>query len=221
MKRLWIVPIALLGLTAFPLGATAAGNCSSQNAAPEKASTSFFSSDNANANWSKTTAPPTDTDSWSIELTVGPANPTGFAGACLRGFEGLPAPENAPSFDFKSSAIGPSGGSPRLVVEFSDGGNIQLRPLAWADGVWMKEGLDLGPTTTDWDNSGGICGFRYEQPYQVVKACHAGTTMTGVFMVTDSGWLYSTGYTNWIDNIQFYGQCFTAPGSTNDSKNSC
>jgi len=222
MKRLWILPITFLAIAASQVGVAAAGNsCSSEKADPNTASISFFSSQNANANWTKTEPPPGDTDPWSVELTVGPANPTGFAGACLRGFEGLPAPPNAPSYDFKSSTIGPSLGSPRLVVEFSDGGNIQLRPLFWLDGVWIKEGLDIGPTMLDWDNSGGSCGFLYEQHYQVVKACHTGFNITQVFVVSDSGAAYPNGYTNWIDNIQFYGTCFTVPGSTNNSKNGC
>jgi len=81
-----------------------------------------------------------------------------------------------------STVTGASGGSPRLVIVFSDGGNINLRPLAWVANAWTREGS--GTTTSDWDNSGGTCGFLYEQTYDVVTACHTGTTVAAAFVVT-------------------------------------
>src|SRR6516164_2448011 len=40
------------------------------------------------------------------------------------------------SFDFNANQTGGSGGSPRMVVQFSDGGNGQLRPLTWTANTW-------------------------------------------------------------------------------------
>ena len=42
-----------------------------------------------------------------------------------------PSSITALSFDFKPNQTGSSGGSPRMVVQFSDGGNGDLRPLSW------------------------------------------------------------------------------------------
>ncbi len=88
--------------------------------------------------------------------------PVNFAGIDLHHEEGRPAPEEAPSFDFYSSDTGPSLGSPRLVVRFSDGGRGELRPLAWERDVWTTVG---GPDN-NWDNIGGNCGpFLFQVTY--------------------------------------------------------
>jgi hypothetical protein len=106
------------------------------------------------------------------------------------------------------------GGSPRLVVTFSDGGNGQLRPLTWAAGTWATE--DGIATGTDWDNAGGTCGFAYGTTWTAIKACHAGARITAIFVVNDSGWLYPpAGEQVILDNITVNDVVASGP-NTND-----
>lgn len=120
------------------------------------------------------------------------------------------------SYDFKPNQTGGSGGSPRLVVQFSDGGDGSLRPLAWVAGTWMHED---GMVSTDWDNRGGTCGFVYETTWAAIKACHAGATITGIFAVNDSGWLYPpAGEEVVLDNVTVNDQVASGPGNEKKDK---
>ena len=166
-------------------------------------SASFFHGGAGQANWSHDTS--NDSDAFSIRLSV-PDNAS-YAGIDLHHVAGQSAPATAPSFDFMTTSSGPSGGSPRLHINFSDGGSIDLRPLAWVADTWTHE----DGNSTDWDNNGGTCGFLYEQSYATVVACHSGATVTSAYVVTDSGWLYPNGYVNYIDNIQYNGTVLSQP----------
>jgi hypothetical protein len=182
----------------------------------------FFHSANAEARWAHfTPAPPGDPDTWSIKLRLGTTPgtcPVGdfscYAGADFPGLAG-PPPAQGPSFDFFSTVgagFGLSGGSPRLVMVFSDSTNtnpsdLSLRPLAWTPNQWTTED---GSTLPDWDNRGGTCGSLYEAAYSVGIACHPGTTVTDVFVVTDSSWLNGP-YTHYIDNIRYGSSLITSP----------
>lgn len=168
------------------------------------------------AHWTNTDS--NDTDRFSVELEVpeGGTPADGFSSFAGINFHHVPPqpPANAPSFDFKADRSGASGGSPRLVMVFSDGGNINLRPLTWVQDTWISEG---GPNPTpdpsaptNWDSVGGPCVFRFEQTYQAALACHPGATVTDAFIVTDSGWLGAP-YKNWIDNIQYGGKTISQP----------
>ena len=120
------------------------------------------------------------------------------------------------SYDFKANQTGGSGGSPRLVIQFSDGGDASLRLLVWVAGAWMHED---GMTSTDWDNRGGTCGFVYETTWSAIKACHLGTTVTGIFAVNDSGWLYPpAGETVVLDNVTVNDQVASGPGKQKKDK---
>lgn len=120
-----------------------------------------------------------------------------------------PSSITALSFDFNPNQTGPSGGSPRMVVQFSDGGDGELRPLAWAANTWTH--LD-GMTGNNWDNNGGSCGFVYATTWTTVMACHAGETITSIFVVNDSGWEYpSTGEQVILDNITVNKMIATGP----------
>lgn len=183
-------------------------------------SVSFFSGHigpvgNGSAHWTNTTS--NDDDPFSIEIDVPeggtPAN--GYSSFAGINFHHVPpaAPVNPPSFDFKADRSGASGGSPRLVMLFSDGGNINLRPLTWVQDTWVSEGPDPTPdplAATNWESNGGTCGFLYEMTYESVKACHAAATVTAAFIVSDSGWLNAP-YKNWIDNIQYDGKVISQP----------
>ena len=176
---------------------------------------------NGQARWTNTDS--NDADPFSVELSVPegftqvdpdgtPHFFTSFAGINFHHVPPAP-PANPPSFDFKTDRTGASDGSPRLVMIFSDGGNINLRPLTWEQDKWISEGP--GNTSdpafvNNWESNGGTCGFVYEQPYDVVLGCHAGQTITDAFIVTDSGWANAP-YKNWIDNIQYGGTTISQP----------
>lgn len=120
-----------------------------------------------------------------------------------------PTSITALSFDFYANQTGGSGGSPRMVVQFSDGGDGELRPLAWIANTWTTEN---GMTSSDWDNQGGTCGFRYETTWAAVMGCHAGATISAIYVVNDSGWLYpATGETVTLDNITVNDITATGP----------
>jgi hypothetical protein len=117
------------------------------------------------------------------------------------------------SFDFNANQTGASGGSPRMVVQFSDGGNGQLRPLTWTANTWTT--VD-GMSGNNWDNSGGSGGFVYGTSWSGILACHPGATITGIFVVNDSGWLYpNTGEQVTLDNIMVNTLIATGPGNNN------
>jgi len=133
-----------------------------------------------------------------------------YAGADLNGVAGTP-PTTPPSYDYYSTVSGPSGGSPRLVMIFSDNGDMELRPLTWVAGVWAHE----SGSTTDWDVNGGTCGFLYAATYNAGLLCHTGKTVTDVFVVTDSAWQLTNpnGYTHYIDDISYGSTFITSPQS--------
>jgi len=169
-------------------------------------SESFFAYGNASAHWDN--SQDADDDGFSQVYEVNDA--TSYAGTTLHHVEGLPAPADPPSFDFKTSQDGnPSVGSPRLVIVFADGGNIQLRPLFW-DSSWTHE----DGNSNDWDNYGGTCGFRYERSYEEVKACHPDQLVTAAFIVTDAPY---APYKVWIDNVQYDGKTISQPSDNNNS----
>ncbi len=115
---------------------------------------------------------------------------TTYGGAELVGGPTDPTALTSISFSYKPNASGAGGGSPRLVIEFSDGGSADLRPLNWTAGVWeLVDGLTLSGNA-GWDNNGGTCGFVYNTSWAAVLACHAGTSITSIFLVNDSGWLH-------------------------------
>jgi hypothetical protein len=170
---------------------------------------------NGSAHWTNGDSNDSDRFSMELEIPEGGTPADGFSSFAGINFHHVPpvAPANAPSFDFKADRTGPSGGSPRLVILFSDGGNINLRPLEWVQDKWISEGPGDTPDAaaeTNWDNNGGTCGFLFEQKYQTVLACHAAAIVTGAFIVSDSGWLEAL-YTNWIDNIQYDGKTISQP----------
>ena len=186
------------------VGAMAAALCALP-AAASAATThiSFFSGGTSSVAWENfTPAAPGSTEPQSIKLQVHATSASDFddfAGVQLLGVAGA-APATAPSYDFISNQTGGSGGSPRLVMEFSDGGDMELRPLSLTAGSWVHE----SGASNDWDNHGGSCGFLFETSYPAALACHTGATVTAVFAVNDSGWLYpGSDLTFHLDNIAY------------------
>ena len=82
-------------------------------------------------------------------------------------------------------------------MQFSDGGDMQLRPLTWTN-QWVHE----DGSSTDWDVHSPTCPFLYETTYAIGLACHAGASVTSAYVVSDSGWVNGP-YVNWIDNLRY------------------
>jgi hypothetical protein len=90
-----------------------------------------------------------------------------FGGAALVHLLSDPEDVDVLSFDFKADTTGASGGSPRLVVAFSDGSFPNLRPLA------LTSGLDdrRRDERRDWDDQGGTCGSQFAVTWETIKGC--------------------------------------------------
>jgi hypothetical protein len=175
-----------------------AGSASAADQGHAPATLSFFSGGGgANAHWQHDTADaPNDDNQQDIEINTTTA-PNGFAGVTVHHVAGTPtAAYPNSSFDVKSDFTGPSLGSPRLVIQFSDGGRAELRPLTDTTS-WQTV------SDPNWDNNGGTCGFVFETTWSVIQACHAGTFVTDVFLVADP-----YGHTHWIDNLNTAGKVF-------------
>src|SRR3984893_1384488 len=138
--RAWILVLPAVALL-FALGA--------RPALADSPPVTFFHFGDADARWVHfTPTPPGDPDTWSIRLLINSSPATcpppnyincPYAGAELHGVAG-PPPATPPAFDFYATVGGVSGGSPRLHLDFSDGGNMELRPVAWVANVWTHEG---------------------------------------------------------------------------------
>lgn len=205
IRRVWLyfAAGALAALAFVPAGASAHTGIS----------ISFFAGAdgpvaNGSAHWTNTES--ADPDGFSVQLDVpeGTGAPnffSSFAGIDIHHVLST-APKTAPAFDFKADKTAASGGSPRLVIVFSDGGDMELRPLAWTANTWTHE----DGNSSDWDVHSRTCPFLFETTYAAGVACHAGGTVTDAFIVSDSGWL-SAPYTNFIDNIQYDGTTISQP----------
>jgi hypothetical protein len=123
----------------------------------------------------------------SAACTVGPGCAWGvtYGGAELIGAPTDPNAFTHLSFSYKPSVNGSSGGSPRLILKFSDNGDAELRPLTWIAGQWAT--VD-GLTGTNWDSNGGSCGYRYAVDWTTALACHPNATITEIDIINDSGW---------------------------------
>jgi hypothetical protein len=169
------------GLNTGPLAALAAAvavvaipSAFAADQADAPATLDFFSSGGgAHAGWTA------DSGSRALEIHV---TETGYAGAEVHAAAGLSTSSvQGASYELKAAAPGPSLGSPRLVIRFSDGGSAQLRPLAWTT-TWQRVG------DPNWDNRGGSCGpFRFQTTWRVIQSCHAGTSIVDEYLTTDPG----------------------------------
>lgn len=196
------VPTRILrrsAIAAASVGSIAMAAAPAATAAPPS-KVSFFTEGTGTASWEKDS--PGDK---VIALTV--ADATSYAGVEL---EGAPAtlPADEPSFAFSSSVSGDSGGSPRLVVRWADGGTSALRPLTWTADTWSTV------TGSLWEDNTGCTEGSYNLSYAQVQTCHAGDTIAAVYVVTDSGWVTNP-YTHSIDDIVFGDITVSEPGGGN------
>lgn len=172
----------------------------------------FFSGQQSHANW--TTPDSVDPNRMSILFDVGPATSIAYAGFDLNHVEGTPPPANEPGFFHKEDRDGQSGGSPRLVFLFSNG-NMYLRPDQWSQS-WQEVGNDNDDG--NWDVNGGACGFKFDVTYAEALQCFPNALLVDVFMVSDSTFLYPTGYLNWVDQLQYSGFTYSHAGDNNNSQ---
>ena len=189
-----------------------AGSASAERTKPN---IHFFSGPQSDAHWTPKDSSDNDKNGMSIELEVGPATAgLTYAGWEFNHVEATPAPTREPYFFHKEDRETASGGSPRLVIVFPNG-NIQLRPDQWSTS-WQKVGE--GDNDGNWDVYGGGCGFRYDVTYQEALACFPDALVQEVFMVSDSNWMpdKATGYTNWVDQIQYNGFVYSHPSDNNN-----
>jgi hypothetical protein len=146
--------------------------------------------------------PPGETDPSVLDLSVSGTAGGGFDIASSARFTGFSRalPASSPSYDFRASESGPSGGSPRLTLRLSNGGG-ELRPTTVTAGQWTH--MD---GQSSWDSYGGACGYRTELSYAELLACHPGETVFGLELWNDSGWLYQNGYQVFVDNVTYNGE---------------
>ena len=186
-------------------------------AAPRtKPNISFFSGSQSDAHW--TPLESSDPNRMSIELEVGPIDSFGYAGFVLNRVEGTFPPEVEPGYWHKEDrASAATGGSPRLVLQFSDG-SMYLRPDNWSTD-WQEVGNDQDDG--NWDVLNKPCATgTFDREYEEALACFAGQSLVSVFMVTDSNWMAdkADGYTNWIDQLQYDGFEYSHASDNNNSQ---
>jgi hypothetical protein len=167
-------------------------------AAPKPSLGGFFAGGNGSAGWTKDV--PHGSDQFTIRLAVPDAD--SYAGVEIK-HVGEDVPSTAPSFQFMEEGTA-SGGSPRLVIEGSNG--CVATEYALVDG-----GTSYSPgwhTAGQWDLMGS-CGYTYNASYADVQAAFADAAVESVFVVSDS---YGGGHTDYVDDIQYDGTTFSAPG---------
>ena len=182
----------------------------------------FFSGAQDDAHW--TPLDSSDGDRMSIELEVGPfaTGGVGHAGLEFNHVEGRPAPVEEPYFWHKEDRESPaSGGSPRLSIIFANGGVLDLRPDEWSQ-EWRKVGgEDEHGEQGNWDVRNHVCPTgMFDAEYEQVRPCFDGIPVADVILVTDSNWMPDkmSGYTNWVDQIQYDGFVFSHARDNNNSQ---
>ena len=195
-----VASVALLGAAGLvaPAHATNAAHPPNNNKAE------FFVGGDGTAGW-------VNSDGGKVAQLSSPDGGS-YAGFQGRGIDGVNvAGITALSYDFRVTTpgwTGGGGGSPRLVVEFSDGGDIALTPVtSLTSGQWVHMDAITGAV----DSSGGTCGYRYQATWTDAAACHSGTTVVEAFVVNDSGWLAPL--TLQVDNVTLNTSVYSGPGS--------
>ena len=172
----------------------------------------FVTSGNATARWIEDPSPvPGASDNKAIELTVTARSAIDFNDAAWVTFQGFgpAAPTTPPAFLYKVSEAGPSGGSVRFVMRFSDGGFGFLRPVTVQAGSWQL----ANGATDDWESTGGQgCASSTSLTYVRMLTCHPNANVTSVEIINDSGWLHAGHpFTALVDYISYGGEVVTVP----------
>lgn len=137
-----------------------------------------------------------------------------YAGMTLPGLDGKTLPQiSALSYDFAvqtPSWSSGGGGSPRLVLTLSDGGNVQLdTPAAVTTGTWVHLNAISG-AVDNVNGTGESCGT-YQITWRTAVTCHAGARIIDAFIVNDSGWEAPSGFDVWVDNMTLNRTVFSQP----------
>lgn len=185
--------------------------------------TSVYSGFGGSAAWTAGADPfvPSDTDGRVLDLnspqTCSAAN--GYANCSFAGFTlsqmngSTLAGISALNYEFAVQTPGWSaagGGSPRLILFLSDGGNVQLdsEGAVLTTGTWVH--LDAVTGVVDNTNgTGESCGATIS--WSAAVSCHGAATVTSGAIVNDSGWVAPSGFDVWVDNVDLNGTVVSAP----------
>ena len=137
-----------------------------------------------------------------------------YAGMTLWGLDGLSlGGVSALSYDFAVQTPGWSsggGGSPRLVLVLSDGGQVQLdTPATVTTGTWVH--LDAISGAVDNVNGTNESCATYQISWSAAVSCHGAATIVDAFIINDSGWEASSGLDIWVDNMTLNHTVISAP----------
>jgi hypothetical protein len=217
MKRLLgpLLAAAVIMLVGAPLALSDNGTASP--------TLSFFSGGGgAHADWLATSdQPPGDTDNQAIRLLTTTAS-NGFAGILVHHVTGIPVasfPDS--SFWLKAPPNNISGatlGSPRLVVEFQNAagegdGNAELDQNLRGTG-WQQVSDVSDYPNSGWDIHSATCPFMYHKKWSVAQSCHAGDTVSSVFLVADPYGIFHL-----IDDLNVDGKTFTSAADNGQGNN--
>jgi hypothetical protein len=214
MKRL-LWPL-LAAMTALLVGASVA-LASSGNASP---TLSFFSGGGgAHADWVATSdQPPGDTDNQAINLITTTAS-NGYAGIMFHHVAGIPAASFPDSYFWVKAPMGPTLGSPRLVVEFqtpagTPDGDAQLDQVARETSDWEKVSDVSDYPNSGWDIHSAACPFLSHQKWSVAQSCHVGDVVSSVFLAADP-----YGISHRIDDISVDNKLFSSAADNGNGNN--
>lgn len=196
---------ALLAVGAAGAGAKGAGGNNGQKAA-------FFTGGSGTGGWVNGNDPlaPGDTDGKVMALSS--PNGSSWGGFVANALNGEPITSiSALSYDFQVTSpdwSGGGGGSPRLVVDFSDGGSIDLNAVTpLTPGQWVHMDAMSGAV----DNNGGTCGYGYQVSWSTALSCHSGASVNDAFVVVDSGWIAPMNVQ--VDNLTLNDTTYSSPGT--------
>ena len=207
MTALAAISVALLGVAGLTTSAQGRG----APRPPNGSKAAFFAGGNGTAAWVSGTDSlvPTDTGGKVIQLSSPDGNSWGgFQG---HGIDGVAVADvTALSYDFQVTTnwTGGGGGSPRLIVDFSDDGSVALNPVT---SLTLGEWVHMDAISGAVDNSGGTCGYLYQATWSAAAACHAGASVVDAYIVIDSGWIAPM--TVQVDNMTLNTTVYSGPGS--------
>lgn len=227
MNRLLFVAVTALALVLLPALSGSVLTPSTRALADNGSAgptLSFFSGgDGAHADWLATSdQPPGDTDNQAIRLQTTDDAPTfsqGYAGILVHHVTGIPAAAFPDSSFWNKAPAGPTLGSPRLVVEFQTAagtpdGDAELDQAVRTTSDWEQVSDTSDYPNSGWDVHSATCAFLYHQQWSVAQTCHAGDTVSSVFLVADAYGIYHL-----IDDINVDGKTFSSASDNGGGNN--
>lgn len=217
MTHLSRLPLAVAAALLVGAPAALADNGANGNATP---TLSFFSGGGgARADWVATAdQPPGDTDNQAINLITTTAS-NGYAGILFHHVTGIPAASFPDSSFWIKAPMGPTLGSPRLVVEFqtpagASDGDAELNQNSRESSGWEQVSDNSDYPNSGWDIHSAACPFDYHQKWSTAQSCHAGDVVSTVFIVADPN-----GINHLIDDINVDNKTFSAAADNANGSN--